>query len=166
MMSSKYWTVFPIALLVALTRQSVSEPEGVPFPEGYRSWVHVASAVDASGPRGPGMHHIYANAQAMEGYRTGKFPNGSFIVFDRFKLTVNGATTKAAERQLIDVMMRDTVRFKDTGGWGFDEFVGDSRTQHAFPQSSAATSCYNCHAQRKASDFVFTVFADKDRAGH
>lgn len=157
------YMIVPVAAFIALTASRPMEPEGVPFPEGYRSWVHILTAVDASGPRGAGMHHIYANAQAMEGYRTGKFPNGSFIVFDRLHLTTNGATTKGSARQLIDVMLRDTSRFRDTGGWGFDEFVGDSRTQHAFPQSSAATSCFNCHAQRRANDFVFSTFPDSDR---
>lgn len=161
---AKYLAIFPVVVCLAFTSQSRRDQEGVPFPEGYRSWVHISSAVDASGPRGPGMHHIYANAQAMEGYRTGKFPNGSFIVFDRLNVNVNGATTKASGRQLVDVMMKDTARFRDAGGWGFDEFVGDSRTQHAFPQSTAATSCSNCHAQRKANDFVFSSFADSDRA--
>ncbi|MEO7996296.1 MAG: cytochrome P460 family protein [Gemmatimonadaceae bacterium] len=163
MRAAKYLAVLPIVVCLAFTSKAARDPDGVPFPEGYRSWVHISSAVDTSGPRGAGMHHIYANPQAMEGYRSGKFPNGSFIVFDRLNVNVNGATTKASGRQLIDVMMRDTARFRDTGGWGFDEFVGDSRTQHAFPQSSAPTSCFNCHAQRKANDFVFTSFPDADR---
>lgn len=143
---------------------SAPPQEGVAFPDSYRSWTHVTTSVDAAGPRGPGMQHIYANALAMQGYRTGKFPNGSIIVFDRFLLDTSGTHTKAGARQLVDLMEKDSVRFRDTGGWGFDEFVGDSRVRHAFPQSQAATSCFKCHAQRKDNDFVFTKFPDKDRA--
>jgi len=55
------------------------------------------------------MHHIYANAKAVEGYRTGRFPDGAIIVFDRFRLQVNGTTTKIGDRQLVDVMVRDSA---------------------------------------------------------
>jgi len=110
------------------------------------------------------MHHIYANAKAVEGYRTGRFPDGAIIVFDRFRLQVNGATTKIGDRQLVDVMVRDSARFRDTGGWGFDEFVGDSRVDHAFEPSKAAATCFTCHTQRRENGYVFTTFTDRDRA--
>jgi hypothetical protein len=29
-----------------------------------------------------GMHHLYANSKAVQGYRRGKFDDGSIIVFD------------------------------------------------------------------------------------
>ena len=43
----------------------------VPYPEGYRKWVHVGTAL--VGPQSPffatggGIHHIYANDKAMKG---------------------------------------------------------------------------------------------------
>jgi len=61
-------------------------------------------------------------------------------------------------------MVRDSARFRDTGGWGFDEFVGDSRVDHAFKPSQAAATCFKCHAQRRENGYVFTTFADRDRA--
>ena len=151
-------------LAVGIAAASTPVQDGFAFPEGYRSWTHITSAVIQSGASGPGIHHIYANAKALQGYRTGKFPNGSVIVFDRFALDVTTARTKAGARQFINLMIRDSVRFRDTGGWGFDGFVGDSRTQHQFPQSSVVTTCFNCHTQRKDSNFVFTSFAEADRA--
>ena len=137
--------------------------DGVPFPEGYRSWTHVSTALNSAGPRGPGIHHIYANAKAMEGYRTGRFPDGAIIVFDRFGLAVSGTTSKIAARQVVDIMVRDSARYRDTGGWAFDEFVGDSRTQHAFTPAQSVTTCFSCHTQRKDSAYVFTSFRDLDR---
>jgi hypothetical protein len=140
-----------------------SKSDGVAFPEGYRSWTHVSSAHNTAGPRGPGMHHIYANAKAMEGYRTGRFPDGAIIVFDRFGLQVCGSTSTIGKRQMVDIMVRDSARYRETGGWAFDEFVGDSRTQHAFTPAQSVTTCFNCHTQRKDSAYVFTSFSDKDR---
>jgi hypothetical protein len=54
-------------------------PEKVPYPEGYRRWTHVRSGL--TGPESPdyqltgGLHHIYANDKAMEGYEAGRFPH-------------------------------------------------------------------------------------------
>jgi hypothetical protein len=110
------------------------------------------------------MHHIYANAKAVQGYRSGHFPDGAIIVFDRFGLQVNGATTKIGDRQVVDVMVRDSARFRDTGGWGFDEFVGSSRVDHTFEPSKAAATCFTCHTQRRDNGYVFTTFSDRDRA--
>ena len=55
----------------------------IPYPTGYRLWAHVKSEIVE--PQHPGsstnggIHHIYANTQALEGYRTGKFPDGSVL---------------------------------------------------------------------------------------
>ena len=58
----------------------------VRYPEGYRGWPHVKSSLvspsHADYERLGGFQHIYANAEAMEGYRTREFPEGSVIVFD------------------------------------------------------------------------------------
>jgi len=47
---------------------------------------------------------------------------------------------------------------------GFDEFVGNSRVDHAFEPSKAAATCFTCHVQRRENGYVFTTFMDRDRA--
>ncbi len=53
----------------------------VPYPDGYRDWRHVKSMVIQPGhalhESFGGIHHLYANKKALEGYKTGKFPDGS-----------------------------------------------------------------------------------------
>jgi hypothetical protein len=55
----------------------------VPYPMGYRMWTHVRTVL--IGPQSPafesfgGLHHIYANDKAMEGYRAGRFPRFSYL---------------------------------------------------------------------------------------
>jgi hypothetical protein len=55
----------------------------VPYPEGYRDWHHVKSMVIEAGhplyASFGGLHHLYANDKAMQGYRTGKFPRKAAI---------------------------------------------------------------------------------------
>ncbi len=69
-------------------------PRKIGHPEGFRSWTHVKSAINdpahAQYGRYRGIYHLYANALAMQGYRTGHFPDGAVIVFDLHDLTTTG----------------------------------------------------------------------------
>jgi len=133
----------------------------VNYPQDYRQWVHVRSAL--IGPQNPiyarygGLHHIYANQLAMEGYRTGRFPDGSVIVFDLLETKENAGVTSEGPRRFIDVMTKDSRQYDQTGGWGFEEFKGDSRTDRALT-AETRTACYTCHTTVKGHDFVFSAF--------
>jgi hypothetical protein len=136
-------------------------PEKVPYPEGYRRWTHVRSGL--TGPESPdyqttgGLHHIYANDKAMEGYEKGRFPDGSIIVYDLLKVQTKGGVTSEVDRRYVTVMHKDGRLFADTGGWGFEVFLKDSRTERAV-WPNAKTKCYDCHTNRKDNDFVFGSF--------
>jgi hypothetical protein len=133
----------------------------VAYPLDYRKWVHVRSAlIDPKSPtagRYGGLHHIYANDKAMQGYRAGQFPDGSVIVFDLLETRESAGTTVEGPRRFIDVMTRDGKRYAETGGWGFEEFAGDSQTERTLT-AQARMQCYDCHARRKSYDFVFSTF--------
>jgi hypothetical protein len=143
---------------ICLPAKSDGGPE---YPTGYRKWAHVSSTL--VGPQSPffkkygGLHHIYANDKAMEGYRTGHFPDGSVVVFDLLETReVSGSTLEGA-RRFIDMMAKDSEKYKATGGWGFEEFNGDSQTERALNEE-AKTACYNCHSRQKDHDSVFSVY--------
>jgi hypothetical protein len=133
----------------------------VAYPSGYRQWAHVKSAL--VGPQSPiyerygGLHHIYANDKAVEGYRTGQFQDGSVIVFDLLETQESKGVTSEGSRRFIDVMVKDHQRFATTGGWGFEEFKGDSQTERVL-SAQARTACYNCHAQQKDRGGVFSAW--------
>lgn len=131
----------------------------VPYPSGYRDWVHVKSALvsarskdfDSAG----GFRHIYANPQAATGYRTGAFPEGSIIVVDWIEGTdTDGAFTEGTRRRL-DVMVKDGSRFGATRGWGFERFKGDTRERMV---TSVDKQCAACHSGPDARDMVFSKF--------
>jgi hypothetical protein len=133
----------------------------VPYPDGYRQWTHVKSMViqpghalyDAFG----GVHHLYANKKAEQGYRTGKFPDGAVIVFDLLEANAADDAVQEGARKVLGVMHRDATKYKDTGGWGFEGFKGDSRTERAVGRNAAA-ACYECHTAKRADEFVFSKF--------
>jgi len=130
------------------------------YPQGYRKWTHVMSYL--IGPQNPafekngGLHHFYANEKAMEGYRTGKFPDGSVIVDERNKAQDNEGVTRVGDFLGIGVMMKDSQRYAETGGWGFEIFVGNNHTDGVLSAESRAR-CYDCHVKQKDHDFVFTA---------
>lgn len=133
--------------------------ESVPYPHGYREWTHVKTYI--VGPKSPafkfigGFNHVYANEKAMTGYQTGYFPNGSVIVSDVIEAKEDSVDIREGVRHHIDVMVKDSTKYDDAGGWRFEQFQGDSPTIRVLTQQSR-TTCSNCHAKRK--NFVFSVY--------
>jgi len=151
-----------VAAILTWGSQLRAEPDdGIAYPLGYRAWTHVKSAL--IGPQSPifasygGIHHIYANEKAMEGYRTGRFQDGSVIVFDLLETRESAGVTAEGPRRFIDVMAKDSKRYVDTGGWGYEEFKGDSQTERALT-AEARAACNKCHMQQKNRDCVFSAF--------
>ncbi len=139
-------------------------PEQVPYPDGYRRWTHVRSGL--IGPESPdyktngGIHHIYANDKAMtalEEKEGRRFPDGSVIVYDLLEARTKEGITTEGERRYLTVMRKDSKRFADTGGWGFEVFRKDSHTDRLI-WPNAKTRCFDCHANRKDMDYVFGSF--------
>lgn len=150
-----------VALAFVAAPAFAADPAPVPYPEGYRNWTHVKSMVinpghplyDAFG----GIHHLYANPKAMEGYRSGKFPAGAVIVFDLLEAKSADNAVQEGARKVVGVMHKDAAKWKETGGWGFEGFKGDSKTERAVGKN-AASACYGCHTQQKDKGFVFSGY--------
>ena len=151
-----------LTILLGMLTGSVSTQTGsnvtVPYPEGFRSWAHVKSAlVSERHPdfaRSGGFRHIYANPAALTGYRTGTFPEGSIIVVDWVEgQDANGSFTEAA-RMRVDVMVKDKARYATTKGWGFERFNGNSQTERMV--TAADSQCVGCHSGPNAKDLVFS----------
>jgi hypothetical protein len=151
-----------VPLLAAVTATARQPPPAVPFPTGYRSWQHVRSIV--VGPESPsfatrgGIHHYYANAKAVEGFRTGTFPNGSVIVDEGVSTRRgDGMTTGIdfeTERRSLDVMVKHAKAYKETAGWGYEHFEGTATTPTSTPERRAA--CFQCHSKGATRDSVFS----------
>jgi hypothetical protein len=149
-------------LVAGATTVSIAENyDAVPYPQGYRQWQHVKSMVIQEGHplHGSfgGIHHLYANVKAMDGYRSGKFSNGAVIVFDLLEANAADHAITEGKRKVLGVMHRDTRRYAATGGWGFEGFSGDSKSERAVG-SNAASACFACHQAQKSTGFVFSRY--------
>lgn len=145
----------------AQPREGASYPE-VPYPTGYRDWTHVKS--NLIGPKSPlykdigGYQHVYANEKGMEGYRTGRFPEGSVLIYDFLEgVETDSGSTVEGPRRFTSVMVKDSKRYAATGGWGYEEWRGDSTTDRMIA-ADAATKCFACHQNRADHDYVFSSY--------
>jgi hypothetical protein len=148
-------------LLVVAGVACAGDPDApVVFPVEYRQWAVARSLV--VGPENKnfanngGFHHYYANEKAVEGFRTGHFPNGSVVVDERLEVRQEGGATFEGPRKSLAVMDKESTRYQSTGGWGFEVFAGEGQTQGA--PASVRAACFSCHSQRKDHDFVFSEF--------
>ncbi|HBA65327.1 MAG: cytochrome C [Gammaproteobacteria bacterium HGW-Gammaproteobacteria-10] len=147
-------------VLCSLATASFAAEQAVPFPEGYRNWLHTKSMLIQPGHalEDPfqGIHHIYANKLAEDGLKTGKYKDGAILVFDLLNYVEKDKTIQEGDRKLIGVMLKDAKKFADTGGWGFEGFAGDSKTERLV--TDGGKSCFGCHAPQKKTDYVYSEF--------
>ena len=147
--------VSALALLGSLVAaQSATPPASpVPYPDGYRTWTHVKSSVigptHANFATTGGFQHVYANADAMTGYRTRAFPDGAVIAFEWLEMQEKQGAFSEGPRRQLDVMVKDSQRYASTGGWGFQRFAKDSKTELA--ATPTPQQCFTCH-ERLAND--------------
>ena len=127
---------------------------GVKVPDGYRQWELIAVSQGNSA-----LNSIHGNEVSLKAYRDGKlpFPNGSILVklsWERKPLAgFDGAFVTGAPT-MVQVMVKDSKRYADTGGWGFGRFIDGKPADVAQHKT-----CFACHSRNmdvREHDFVFT----------
>jgi hypothetical protein len=148
-------------LLISVTLVFAQEKKSVSYPAGYRDWAHVKSMLifdekhPLYNPFG-GLHHIYVNARGLTAYRKGgPLPDGTVIVFDLLEARMDQGAYVEGSRKFIGVMQKDSRKFKETAGWGFDAFEKDTRNSFV---KDGGKSCFNCHVGQKEKDYVFSKY--------
>jgi len=147
-----------MGLILGIWRSKAAK---VAYPEGYREWAHIKSMVILEGhplyEAFGGIHHIYANDRALSVLkREGtSFPDGAVLVFDLLEAHQEEGAIVEGARKVVGVMQKDREKFAQTGGWGFEGFAGDTRERVV---KDPVTGCFNCHASRKAQDYVFARY--------
>jgi len=154
--------IIATSLLLTILNPVYADDKVVPYPDGYRQWNHVKSMIIQPGhplaKTDEGMHHIYANEGALEGLKSGVYPNGSVLVYDLLAYIVKDKTMQEGERKLVGVMHKDSEAFAETGGWGFEGFAGNSKTGRLI--KDGGTACFSCHAPHKDKGYVFSNLRD------
>ena len=162
LMKRRYLLLLPLLGGVIVAWQQSSTPNAVApvaYPDGYRTWTHVKSALISPTHRNfanmGGFQHVYANAEAIVGYRTRTFPEGSIVVLDWIEMRDRDGAFEEGPRRQIDVMVRD-ARFASSGGWGFQRFVKDSKTEVATTPSPQ--QCFACHDKLQKDGLILSRY--------
>jgi hypothetical protein len=143
---------------------------GTPYPDGYRQWTFLHSSMvpptfdsfkkkPCEKPCTAGIFHFYANGKAMEGLRTGSYPDGAIIAEEMLEWLSAGSGAKEGQRRIIGVMVKDSQRYSSTGGWGYGNFDDGSRTDNLDAKQREA--CHQCHVARKDKGYVFTEYRER-----
>ncbi len=151
-------SMFITCVIMAFQTGVFAGDSKVSYPEGYRNWLHVKSMLIKPGHplEDPfqGIHHVYANAKAVKGLNDGAYSDGAVLVFDLLEYTEQDNAITEGNRKLTGVMYKDTKQYAKTGGWGFEAFAADSKTERLVTDSGA--SCFACHTSEKNDDYVFS----------
>jgi hypothetical protein len=157
--------VAALACIASLAIPVAAGDDGVRYPEGFRLFDHVKSMIIEAGhplfEAVGGLHHLYANKRAMDGYAaieaangTVRFKDRSVIVFDLLQDVRGGNAIVEGARKAVIVMEKDDKAYADTGGWGFQVFDPANRTP--LLDKAAQAQCFACHQAAASTDFVFS----------
>ena len=159
-------------LLVAQDRYELKAPNGISFSEirGYENWEVVAPSYRTDKKE---IRYILGNETIVKTYKAGipengkPFTDGSILVKIAYSERKNPDFPAALEPdilQRVEFMMKDSKRFKDTGGWGYARFLYDVKTDTFKPYGKDPAfeqECHQCHTIVKGRDFVFTRYFQK-----
>jgi hypothetical protein len=145
---------------------------GVKIPAGYRDW-RLISVKQLTGAGGKLMQlrAELGNDIAIQAFRAGKlpFPDGAIIAALHWnevasdednKVLADGFPGAGLESSFagsavnVQFMVKDSMKYAASGGWGFADFTNGKPGNEALHQT-----CFVCHEPAKARDFVFTRYA-------
>lgn len=153
-----------ISVLCASTASAaLAADPSVPYPAEYRDWHHVKSMVIEKGhplfEAFGGIHHLYANPLAVQGYQGDSFPDGAVIVFDLLEAVQADNAITEGSRKVVGVMHKNAEKYAATGGWGFEGFAAGDPAKPVVG-ANAATACFACHQPQADQDFTFSRLRD------
>jgi hypothetical protein len=151
-----------VCFAAALVSVSLADEKGhsaLKYPKGYRLWTHIKSMDILEGHQlfemFGGLHHVYANTKAYRALLKGKpYPNGAVFVFDLLEAPEKDKAITEGSRKFIGVMEKNTRKYADTGGWGFEGFKGDTKERMVTDMKK----CFQCHEPQKEAGYIFSKF--------
>jgi hypothetical protein len=152
-----------LGALVASGMLCAATPGDLKVPAHFQHWYLVNSLLLTKDPNSfgitSGVHLIYVNAIGFERLKRGgsePYPDGSIFVDDlRDFAATDGAYTQGA-RKANTVMVKDSKRYADTGGWGFQAWAANAPKTPIV--NDATKQCYACHQSKRGNDYVFSTY--------
>jgi mono/diheme cytochrome c family protein len=157
-------------------KYTVKVPNGLAFSEfkGYESWPVISISHN-----GDKLAAILGNPVMIDAFKAGipgngkPFPDGAKMVKVHWNSKVNvgepGAPTLPDTQHDVDLMVKDSKRFADSGGWGYGALEYDTASntftpatlKDKPPQGNDAKCGFACHTAVKTKDYVFTSYGHR-----
>lgn len=135
-------------------------PNGIALYPEYMSWKVVAPSYREDKGH---IRIITGNETALAALQAGRkpLPDGSVLAKVAWKAEKHPkfpvATEPGAFMQ-VEFMVKDSRKYKDTGGWGFARFVGNELKPYG-KDAGFAGECFGCHLPVAGNDYLFTGIA-------
>jgi hypothetical protein len=138
---------------------------GVKLPDGYRHWEVITVAHEAG--KNNDIRAVLGNDVAMKAFRDGTrpFPDGAIIARLAYVYESSPENDKvfpapqsfvAGKPTNVQISVKDSKRFPNTGGWGYAQFENGV----ANPSEPLIQTCFACHVKLDpAKDFVFSHYS-------
>jgi len=135
-------------------------PNGIALIEGFRDWQVIAPSYRSDKGH---IRLVLGNPTAIRAFREGKrpFPDGTIlakVAWNVAKLPKFPVAEVPATFAQVEFMIKDSGKYKKTGGWGFARFVGENFTPYG-KDAGFVQECFGCHTPVAGNDFVFTHWA-------
>jgi hypothetical protein len=157
----------------AQDKYTVQVPGGLSFAEfkGYEVWqvINLSHSEKL-------LAVTLGNPAMIEAYKAGIPANGKPVpdgakmakihYVPKVREEIPGKPTVPGTLHDVDVMVKDSKRFPDSGGWGYGEFIYDAASDtfrpgdenDEAPQAHDAKCGFACHTVVQANDYVFTEY--------
>ena len=164
-----------VAGAAAQDKYSLKVPGGLAFAEfkGYESWETIAVSHNEHA-----IAVIVGNPVMINAYKAGIPANGKPVPDGAKMAKVHWIPKKNAffpdatvpgVQHDVDLMVKDSKRFGDVGGWGYAVFRYDAATDTFTPGTTADTPPQGndakcgvaCHNLAKKNDYVFTEYGHR-----
>ncbi|HEY5973143.1 MAG TPA: cytochrome P460 family protein [Geobacteraceae bacterium] len=160
-MMKRWWLAITLVLAAAASTTGKELPvaaNGVALFPGYEQWRVIAPSVR---PDKEQVRVILGNDLAFQAFQAGKrpFPDGAVLAkvawstrkHERFPVAL--VPDKFAQ---VEFMVKDAVKYKTSGGWGFARFVGNELKPYG-KDGGFVQECFGCHLPMADNDYVFTA---------
>ena len=135
-------------------------PNGIALIGDYRHWEAIAPSYREDKNH---IRLILGNPIAIKAMKENirPFPDGTVMAKVAWNTTKHPkfpvATIPDTFSQ-VEFMVKDSAKYRETGGWGFARFVGNDLKPYG-KDSGFVRECFGCHQPVKGNDYVFTGFA-------
>ncbi len=132
-------------------------PNGIALYPDYMSWTVIAPSYREDKGQ---IRIITGNQTAVAALHAGTkpLPDGSVLAKVAWKAVKHPAfplATQPGAFAQVEFMVKDSKKYKDTGGWGFARFVGNDLKPYG-KDAGFVSECFGCHIPVANNDYLYT----------